>query len=107
MTEDINFDYLSAMKSYSREHACEWVEHQKVLLKKWRKIIEDRKEDDEDLFKQWGKSWMATGFKMLELHSETHQRLQQARLDQIDRYLKHLDEVECEDDDDKSGKSTS
>ena len=63
MSDDTFNDHLSAMKDHSHEHMGHWVEHQKMIFKKWRKIIEERAEDDKDFFKQWSKSWMEPGSK--------------------------------------------
>lgn len=107
MSDDTFNDHLSAMKDHSHEHMGHWVEHQKMIFKKWRKIIEERADDDKDFFKQWSKSWMATGFQMLEMQNESLQMVQQTRLDHIDSFLKYLDTIDCTNNDDDTGQTKS
>lgn len=81
----------SMFRRVSSRHMEDWVKNQKELLQDWRKLIEERSKNDSELLSQLTKSYMTTGFKMLELQKKSLDMAHKAHLDQLDEYLKYLD----------------
>lgn len=67
------------------------------MLKQWRELVEERSKDDDRLFRDWSKSWMATSFKLLEMQRETMAQATRAQLEAIDDYLEQLGKHQAQD----------
>ena len=89
-TDDFN-KFLDDFGERASELGKDWLEYHRNHIEDWRSIVEKRSKDDSKYFKEWAKSWMSTGFQMLESEQRSINEFHKMQLKLIDSYIDSLD----------------